>query len=239
MSPLGSSAGYKVQGVGKGRGVKTPAFSYSPVAYPDLGKMPDSPALPGHSFFFVTPSGDESAFEVATGDLLDMSTWFVAVYATSEKGQRHMHYLISMPSENKTWLSRHPTIFRSGRHIPCVKYTSLSGSCSMSFSEITNLGGLKKYLEGPRNRSKFVVLSPRAVWQPNPAIRQEEQQGTDFETPRDCDNLSFTRTCPPVHAQVSACPPATPINTSISAIQKGRQSVTAIDRTIRCHFDSS
>lgn len=170
LLPLGSSAGYKVQGVQEDRGVKAPAFSF-----------PDLPPLEGHIFFLVTPSGKDGVyFRDAIGDLLHMSTWVAGVFATSEKGQSHMHYLVALPASCVQWLSKHRTIFRSGRYIPCVTYSRDTGEgCDLSFSEITNVDGLKKYLEGPRNNAKFVNLldpSPRAVWQLFPDNRLEERQ---------------------------------------------------------------
>lgn len=244
LSPLGSTAGYKVQGVGKSRGIKTPALSVAGVANLDCSTLPDFPPLPGHSFYLVTPSGHNGLFfQDAIGDLLYLASWFVAVCAESEKGQQHMHYVVALPAANEAWLSRHPKIFRSGRRIPCVTYSRGSGTgCSLSFSKITNIDGLKKYLEGPRNRAKFVTVrdpSPRAVWQPFASIRQEERQRDKKEDTKDRRFDQSTPVYPQVCAPTCTSLPGLLINLSVSSIRRGRQGIGSVDRKIRCHFDSS
>ena len=244
LSPLGSAAGYKVQGVGKGRGVKPPALSLSGIENLDYSTLPDFPPLPGHSFYLVTPSGHDGLFfHDAIGDLLHIASWLVAVFAQSEKGQRHMHYVVALPDANDSWLSRHPKIFRSGRRIPCVTYSRGSGNgCSLSFSKITNLVGLKSYLEGPRNRAKFVTVldpSPRAVWQPFAGIRHEERPEDKKDDTKDVSFDSSTHIHPPVCARTRRSLLGRLINLFVSSIRRGRQGIGSIDRKIRCHFDSS
>ena len=171
--PLGSTAGYKVQGVAGSRGSQSSAFSVPGPASCNFEHFPSLPQLPGHVLYFVTPAyNDGDSFRDAINDLLSFSTWFTTVHATSPNGTPHFHYIVAFPEHHESWLAHHPTIFRSGRHIPCVKYsrTNKSMACSLSFSKITNPAGLRGYLEGPRNRAKFVTIlnpSPRAVWRPN------------------------------------------------------------------------
>jgi hypothetical protein len=244
LSPLGSATGYKVQGVGKSRGAKTPALSFPGVATPGYSALPAFPLLPGHSFYLVTPSGGDSLLlHDAIGDLLHIASWFVAVCARSEKGQRHMHYVVALPAVNDAWLSRHPKIFRSGRRIPCVTYSRGSGTgCSLSFSKITNVSGLKNYLEGPRNRAKFVTVlnpSPRAVWKPFAGIRQEERQEDKKVDNKDTGFDPPTPVYSPVCARNCTSLPGMLINLSVSSVQRGRQGIGSVDRKIRCHFDSS
>ena len=141
--------------------------------------MTELPILPGHVLYLVTPSGELGRFfPVAIGDLLELSSWFVAAFAVSEKGKRHMHYLVAMEKSNERWLRRHPTIIRSGRRIPCVNYSlNDEDSCLLSFSKVTNVDGLRRYLEGPKNRAVFISfldLSPRAVGYHNPDISPKE-----------------------------------------------------------------
>ena len=233
LLPLGSSAGYKVQGVDKSRGVKTPALSF-----------PELPPLQNHIFFFVTPSGDDGIyFNDAIGDLLHMSTWFTAVFAKSEQEQLHMHYIVALPSSCQQWLSKHPTIFRSGRRIPCVTYSRGTGEgCNLSFSQITNVGGLKSYLEGPRNRAIFTTVldpSPRTVWKPLPGNRQEEQQRDKKEDTKEGGFESSIPACPPVCALVCTNLPGLLINLSVSSLQLGSQGICSIDGNLRGYFDSS
>lgn|GEM_PF-2601271 len=233
LLPLGSSAGYKVQGVDKSRGIKTSAFSF-----------PELPPLPDHLFYLVTPSGSDGIyFKDAIGDLLDMSTWFTAVFAVSENGQPHMHYIIALPSSCQEWLSKHPTIFRSGRKIPHVTYSRDTGEgCSLSFSQITNVDGLREYLEGPKNNARFVVLldpSPRTVWKPLPDNRQWKEQG------RPRKNTSNYRVTSSKEVRLTITLPTYTslsgvlVNLVVSSIQKGKQGICSVDRNLRGHFDSS